>query len=997
MNPVANQFIPNPIEPLVIPTDRLTKNEVKIFQELIREWTSTPTLDALLDRWDLHKTTTLSMMNDKEEISFLLLNVSSLNAHLAEIFNLLNRVVVPIVVLTGTHHDDNSAKRFSSHFSNFNVFFAKGSNPFGGVLVAVHKSIPTKRVCHLTNMENLIAVDVGEAAEAFQLVACYSPPTEPLPISIFDQLLTRNANTIIMGDFNAKHSAWSRSNENQKGRSLHTWLTSSTRQYPLEVMNRFISTSTRSSATIDLIIAPPHMSSTAFSVLPSIGSDHRPVVWYAPFKLFSTHNKQPVKRTYWTVFELFLTYTSPFWNTLSTSTTEMPVFFSLYERFLSLCTARLTFVSLGKAYKPSLPPHLIDLIKRKRHCLNLFRKSRHPYFANTLREYARIIRRELFTHKRESWRNYCQTLNPLDTKSFWRKAKRHFSSRSSPIEAFSINNDIVSLPSVMCALAKDFYEEQFTQHANTATQIEIEADAADREIECQLQGSRPDPRRITHSHIRRAIASLKNKNSCGVDGVSNRILKLLPSGHVNILVSAFNTFSATLQTPAHWHVAKMILLSKTKSKIVSLDETRPISLLPCFSKIYEKCFLLHFREWINDQGILPEEQSGFRPGHNMAVRLVSIIDQIGQSLSKNTAAAGLFVDFKTAFNQLWYQGLWLKLTRLNCPLFFIAWLRKYLSGRTAHIEIKGMHSPGFHLHKGVPQGSCIGPVLFILFHYDILNSLTVIHWRHLFADDLAILFSPSSMLSSSAMILTLAEQVTDVMNRLTEYSIKWKQEINFKKTYWTLFHRQVAPRLPTIVCDGKTIEHVKKFKYLGTTLDAKLSFTSHIDHIKEKIQKNLNAFKRLSSSRMLSEQVSYRLFNAFIRPYYQSLLNIYPILSPSKQKQLEAMNRRMFRTIHRWFDANNVEIENLPKYASISELVNIHWNKLTHTMLRTNPSVLEEFLQHKMSIIFLHEYLTNPTLTKERREIFGKGRLRNNIKRLITDGKKSLFDHALGF
>ena len=91
---------------------------------------------------------------------------------------------------------------------------------------------------------------------------------------------------------------------------------------------------------------------------------------------------------------------------------------------------------------------------------------------------------------------------------------------------------------------------------------------------------------------------------------------------------------------------------------------------------------------------------------------------------------------------------------------------------------------------------------------------------------------------------------------------------------------------------------------------------------------------------MLSEKVSYRLSNAFIRPHYQSLLNIYPILASNKQKQLEGMNRQMFRTIHRWFDAKDIEIENLPTYKSIAELVNIHWDKLTATILRTNPRVI---------------------------------------------------------
>ena len=90
-----------------------------------------------------------------------------------------------------------------------------------------------------------------------------------------------------------------------------------------------------------------------------------------------------------------------------------------------------------------------------------------------------------------------------------------------------------------------------------------------------------------------------------------------------------------------------------------------------------------------------------------------------------SSAAALFVDFKTAFNQLWYHGLCLKLTRLCCPLEkSIGWLRHYRSRRSAYMEIKGSRSPTFLQHKGVLQGSCIGPVLFILYHHDVLVSLT---------------------------------------------------------------------------------------------------------------------------------------------------------------------------------------------------------------------------------------------------------------------------------
>jgi hypothetical protein len=995
MNPSAMTFKPKHKKYYPIQSDQLTKFEANIFQELLCEWTDTPTLDLLLENWSIHRDKTLSMMNIQQNFSLLLLNVSSLNLYLADVFSLMDKTASPIVILNGTHHDENAVKRCKSHFFNYNIFSMIGSNLFGGVLIGVHKSIRSQRVTKFNNVCNLLVLDIGSDSEMFQLVTCYSPPTEQIPLDIFDRLLQRNPNSIFTGDFNAKHSSWSRSMDNQKGRALFNWLSSSPIHSSLEIINKFVPTSTRSNATIDLIIVPVHMLTTSFSVLPSIGNDHHPIICYPSFKLTSTHQRHPIKRTHWKLFETFLTFTASFWQSLATAMSNSAAFFTVYERFLSLCVSRLTFITFRKTIKPSLPQHLVGMIDQKRHCLKLFRQTRHPYYAVVLRDMTKMIHKQLFLHKRKSWLNYCDSLNVCDTKSFWMKAKRHFNSRAAPIEGFLDNNNIVSSPTDMCIIARRYYEEQFSSHPCSQSEFEVEANNLDMKIEENLMEKPPIPIVITHEHLRRSIASLKNKNSTGMDGVSNKILKLLPINHLSIILSCMNNFAVTLKTPSHWHVARMILLSKTKSKVISIQETRPISLLPCFSKLFEKCFMIHFRHWINEQGILPAEQSGFRPGHNMAVRLVGIIDQIGQSLSKNTAAAALFVDFRTAFNQLWFNGLWLKLNKLQCPIYLIAWLRHYLRGRKAYIDIKNTSSSLFNLLKGVPQGSCVGPVLFIIYHHDILEALSTIHWKHLFADDLAIVFSPSSSMSSSNMIMALTDQIKHVLRRLINYSIKWKQPINFSKTYWTLFHRQAVPKIPKINCEGHNIEHVKKFKYLGTILDAKLSFTEHIDYIKTKIRINMNIFKRLASSRMLSDQVSYRLYNAFIRPYLQSLLNIYPILSSTKQKQLESLNRKIFRIIHRWFDARNVEIENLPKFQSISKLTYKHWDKLIITILETNPSIIEDFLQHKLSILYLNEYLSNPALSNERRKIFGRGRIRKNVRKLLTDERTSLFDHII--
>ncbi|CAF4147556.1 unnamed protein product, partial [Rotaria magnacalcarata] len=192
------------------------------------------------------------------------------------------------------------------------ILSSNGTNLFGGVLVAVHKSIHTQRIVGFDNIPNLIALEIGVDNNKFQLVTCYSPPHEQIPFKIFDRILQINENTIITGDFNAKHNSWSRSIENPKGKTLFNWLSSLQTRSTMDIINKFIPTSTRSNATIDLIITPSHMSSNSFSVLPSIGNDHHPVIWCSTIKIFTAHQTYPIKRTHWKLFEVFLTFTGSY-------------------------------------------------------------------------------------------------------------------------------------------------------------------------------------------------------------------------------------------------------------------------------------------------------------------------------------------------------------------------------------------------------------------------------------------------------------------------------------------------------------------------------------------------------------------------------------------------------------------------------------------------------------------------------------------------------------
>jgi hypothetical protein len=150
----------------------------------------------------------------------------------------------------------------------------------------------------------------------------------------------------------------------------------------------------------------------------------------------------------------------------------------------------------------------------------------------------------------------------------------------------------------------------------------------------------------------------------------------------------------------------MILFAK-KDAICTPDRTRPISLFDSFFKVQEKFFLNRFLQVLKDRGILPDNQSGFRAGHRLQTRVLLPIKQTSSYMSNITHVAMAFVDFKSAFDKLWFEGCLGKLARLGVPRAYCNWIRVWLNDWRAVIEIQGKRSKWFEIKRGGPQGSSI--------------------------------------------------------------------------------------------------------------------------------------------------------------------------------------------------------------------------------------------------------------------------------------------------
>lgn len=213
---------------------------------------------------------------------------------------------------------------------------------------------------------------------------------------------------------------------------------------------------------------------------------------------------------------------------------------------------------------------------------------------------------------------------------------------------------------------------------------------------------------------------------------------------------------------------------KANSTILSIDNTRPISLLPCLSKVYERCFLIHLHKWMNNNGILPPEQSGFRHSHSTTTRFIHFLQDVTAGLLQHSATLVLYIDLTKAFNHLWHDGLLFKLYQIYCPRELVQLIIQYLKNRRCYIQFDNLTSDIFNIEKGVPQDSCLGPILFLLFHFTLPQELIFATHTHMYAGNLAIIITPSPSWSRTAFQTNMQYLDQRTLNQIQLYAATWK-------------------------------------------------------------------------------------------------------------------------------------------------------------------------------------------------------------------------------
>ena len=388
---------------------------------------------------------------------------------------------------------------------------------------------------------------------------------------------------------------------------------------------------------------------------------------------------------------------------------------------------------------------------------------------------------------------------------------------------------------------------------------------------------------VTETEVFNVVNKFTNKTSKGYDDIDMTLLKNVIHVILYPIVLMCNKSLESGVFPDSMKTAKVIPLFK-KGDPQDFSNYRPVSLLPQFSKILEKVFNNRLMSFVDSHSILNNGQYGFRNGHSTSSAILELLEELTNGIEKSKSTIGVFIDLKKAFDTIDHNILIKKLEFYGIRGIANDWICSYLSNRFQHVLINDCCSSNLKITCGIPQGSIIGPTLFILYINDICNVSSILKLI-LFADDTNIFYSGKD-------VNNVCHIMTEELRKINVWFMVNKLSLNVSKTNYMLFGNNRNMVDCSIYINNIEIERVYVTKFLGLHIDCKLDWKVHIQNVKNKIAKNCAILTKVRHK--LNDAAMYTLYMSFIVPYLNYCCEIWGNNYVSRTKPLFLLQKRQF-------------------------------------------------------------------------------------------------------
>ena len=607
-----------------------------------------------------------------------------------------------------------------------------------------------------------------------------------------------------------------------------------------------------------------------------------------------------------------------------------------------------------------------------------------PWYTNELRKMKRKMQKLFYKYKgsklQNDWNNYSKARN--DYKNGLDNAESNY--KKSLASSLSENKNSKSWwTTVKWLLGKggestyphlndshrEIYDSKekakvfnnfFLSHSNID---DSKINLPDTPCECNL-----DSILASEDEVLDLLKCIDTSKATGPDGISPKLLHEAGASIVPSLTKLINLSLTKCKVPKDWKLANVIPLFKKGDKH-NTNNYRPVSLLSCVNKILERIVFKHLYNYLRDKKLLSKDQSGFQTGDSTINQLSYMYHFLCKALDEKKEVHIVFCDISKAFDRVSHKGLIYKLKNLGIGGSLLLWFIDYLHDRHQRVIIKGQQSEYGVIKAGVPQGSILGPLLFLIYINDI--TLVTQTKMKLFADDTSIYIDFDNAESASTIL-------NNDMVAIQNWADQWLVKFSPPKTKLLTCSFKNNGNYPPVKFNDVILQKTDSHKHLGITLSSNLSWNVHIENIIQNVAPMSDVLKKLKYD--LDRYSLERCYFSFIRPKLEYGSIIWDNCSNLDKDKLENIQLDIARVVTGARKGTSHElIYKETNWLKLSERRNLHkLKKFSKIIEGKEPEYLQEIIPKKKSLLSLRNS-DNIPLIKCRTEKFKSSFLPSSI------------------